>query len=214
MSGKALLITDVTNCFCPNGELPVTDGNLVVAPINRMSKHADNHAGEWVLKILTRDWHDKDSGHFKKWPAHGVKFTRGSEFHPKLRIRSNVIPVAIVSKGLGKINDGYSPFDPASEVNIILIYPNGNAYPWEGDLESLLRNFSVDTIMNSGLATDYCVKSGSIDSTKRGFNTYLLIDACRAFDLKQGDETLALNEMVNAGVKFATTDEVICGKAG
>src|SRR3989344_7137135 len=211
MPRKALLITDVTRCFCLRGELAVTDGDQVVDPINSVSKYADNHADEWALKILTRDWHDKDSEHFKKWPVHGVKFSRGSEFHPKLTIRSNTIPVAIVSKGLGKINDGYSPFDPASEVNIILVYPDGNAYPWEGDLESLLRNFSVDTIMNSGLATDYCVKSGSIDSAKRCFNTYLLIDACRTFDLKPGDETLALNEMVNAGVKFATTDEVICG---
>jgi len=211
MPRKALLITDVTRCFCLRGELAVTDGDQVVDPINSVSKYADNHADEWALKILTRDWHDKDSEHFKKWPVHGVKFSRGSEFHPKLIIRSDVIPVAIVSKGLGKINDGYFPFDPASGVNIILVYPDGNAYPWEGDLESLLRNFNVDVVMNSGLATDYCVKHGSIDSAKRGFKTYLLLDACRAVNKVIGDSLKAVMEMKDAGVIITSTEKVING---
>ena len=60
-----------------------------------------------------------------------------------------------------------------------------------------------------GLATDYCVKATCLDGRRLGYTVYLLTDACQAANLKPGDEALAINEMLNAGVKEITTDEVL-----
>lgn len=212
MGKRALLITDVTNCFCPpDGELAVPGGQEVIAPINRIFRHAEENPDKYSLIVLSRDWHDRGSQHFKKWPEHGVKFTFGSEFHHRLKIRSHTLPVAIVSKGLGNL-DGYSPFDPANEVKIVLVKPRGNAYVWEGDLNFLLKHYGVDTVVNSGLAENYCVKAGCLDARVKGYKCYLLKDACRGIDVDSDPDNSidnARRQMAKAGVIFAITTDLM-----
>ena len=212
MGKRALLITDVTNCFCPpNGELAVPGGHEVVYPINKVFRYAEDHPEEYAIIVLTRDWHDKGSLHFKKWPEHGMKFTLGSEFYPGLRIRSFKIPVAIISKGLRYL-DGYSPYDPAWAVNIILVMPNGNVYLWEGDLDSLLKHHDVDTIINTGLALNYCVKAGCLAAREKGYQVYLPLDACRRINVPSDPDNSpgnAFKEMEKTGVIFTTTAKLL-----
>lgn len=212
MGKRALLITDVTNCFCPpDGELAVPKGDEVVRPIIRIFRYAELNPNQYALIVLSRDWHDKDSRHFKKWPEHGVKFTNGSEFCPGLPIVSSALPVAIISKGLRHL-DGYSPFDPAWAVNIILLVPHGNAYVWEGDLDSLFKHFDVDTVINTGLALNYCVKAGSLAARDKGYQVYLPLDACRGINVDSDPENSmenALQEMYAAGVIFTTTAQIL-----
>ena len=59
-----------------------------------------------------------------------------------------------------------------------------------------------------GLALDYCVKFSALDAVTLGFNTYLIVDACRAVNLQPTDGTKALAEMEAAGVKIVQSAEL------
>ena len=202
MLRKALLVVDVQNDFCSGGALAVKNGDLVIEPLNRIIRFF-NQSG--YLLFFSRDWHPHTTKHFKDfgglWPIHCVRTTWGARFHPSLQIPSNAY---IISKGYGQDDDGYSPF--------------GGAYlrddDWPLSLNILLHN--TNEIYIGGLATDYCVKSSVLDALKLVQDpkhplekAYLLTDACRAVNLKPGDDVRALSEMANAGAQFITTSEVI-----
>jgi hypothetical protein len=57
----------------------------------------------------------------------------------------------------------------------------------------------------AGLATDYCVKQSILDVLRLGFEVIVLEDAVAAVDGRPGDGDKALEEMVAAGAKLATT---------
>lgn len=199
MARKALLVVDVQNDFCPGGALAVTDGDEIIEPINKAIRFFDKN--EKPI-FASRDWHPPDTKHFKDyggiWPVHCVAHTSGAEFHPRLKITG---PTYVITKGTSKNDDGYSPFE-------------GTAYG--RPLDELLRAFKVTELFVCGLATDYCVKASVLDALKLVKDTnhplkkvYLMTDACKAVNLRPGDEALALNEMANAGVIFTTTNEIL-----
>ncbi len=192
---KALIVVDVQNDFCPGGALAVKDGDKVVEPLNRLIEHADRKG--WLI-VFSRDWHPENTSHFKKspddvsgWPVHCVRNTPGAAFHSCLDRRGAVV----VSKGVQSDEDGYSAFDGASEY--------GN------HLEEILVMNRVAEVYVGGLATDYCVKATALDALKKGYETVLLADACRAVNLKPDDGEKAVTEMVAAGAILKTTEEVI-----
>lgn len=205
MAGKAkteraaLIVVDVQNDFCPEGSLPVPDGDRVVAPLNSMVNRFRKNR---QMIIATRDWHPEKTSHFKKWPPHCIQGTKGAEFHPDL----DLVGAAIVEKGLGVHDDAYSGFD-------------GQTSDGEDIYQVIRRADSRDlpiTVYIGGLATDYCVKHTVLDALKLGFKVYLLLDACRAVNLKPTDEADAIKEMKSAGkkagkgkFKIVTTKEVL-----
>lgn len=190
-TGKALLVVDVQNDFCPGGALAVKNGDRVIAPLNKMMSYARKN--RWPI-FPSRDWHPPESKHFQPfgdWPVHCVQDSYGAQFHPSLKISGADY---IVSKGTDPNENGYSPFE-------------GKVY--FRPLDEILHYFGVKEIYIGGLATDYCVKAACLDARKLDYAVYLLTNACRAVNLKPGDNIRALNEMMNAGVKITTTDEVI-----
>ncbi|RKX80882.1 MAG: hypothetical protein DRP58_12620 [Spirochaetes bacterium] len=54
----------------------------------------------------------------------------------------------------------------------------------------------------SGLAFDWCVYFSAMDSTKLGFETYVIKDLTRSIDLPTGYTLEKENEMKKAGVKI------------
>jgi len=191
MTRTALIIVDVQNDFCPGGSLAVPRGNEVVSPLNKWLQKADLE--NWVI-VATRDWHPKETTHFLEsgagWPVHCVKGTPGAEFHPDL----NLYHCYVVSKGMGETEDAYSGFAGTC----------GGV-----KLGHLLRTNYVKRIFIGGLATDYCVKATALDAKRLGFEVYLILDACRAVDVKPGDGERAIEEMRVAGVIVTTTEEVL-----
>ena len=186
----ALVVVDVQNDFAdPAGALSVAGGSDVVPVLNGVIATAEA-AGATVA--YTQDWHPPDTPHFEKdggiWPVHCVQDTWGAAFHPDLRVAGEV-----VRKGTGG-EDGYSGFtvrDPAS------------GDPSDTLLGSMLRDRGVATVVVGGLATDYCVRDTALDAMRRGFATFVLIDAVRAVDLQEGDGARALEAMRRAGVRSA-----------
>ncbi|MBI4158133.1 MAG: isochorismatase family protein [Candidatus Yanofskybacteria bacterium] len=195
---KALLIVDIQNDFCPGGALAVPDGDKVIPPLNKMILYVQKN-DDWRIRT-SRDWHPVDHCSFQEqagpWPPHCVQNTPGAEFHPSFLLTAKVV---IISKGIFKDKDEYSLFGG------ICLRPDD----WPLSANALL--WGCDEVYIGGLAIDYCVKATALDAVKLGFKTYLLTDACRAVNVKPGDDIRALSEMANAGVEFTHTEEVIRG---
>jgi nicotinamidase/pyrazinamidase len=183
----ALVIVDVQNDFCPGGALAVSEGDQIIRALNR---YVDKFTADGLPIIATRDWHPEKTTHFNTfggtWPPHCIQGTYGAEFHPALKLSSNVV---IVSKGMGAAEDSYSGFEALD--------PSGTP------LSRVLRDKNVDRIFVGGLATDYCVKHTVIDGLKQGFKVVLLEDAIRGVNLKPDDSRQAISEMANAGAEIA-----------
>ena len=191
MSRNALLVVDFQNDFCPGGALGVPNGDQVVAPINKLISHID--LATWTV-LFSRDWHPEHTEHFGKWPPHCIQGTPGAEFHPGLL---RPLGSKIISKGYGARDDGYSLFDG--------VYVRKSDWPLSPEV--LLHG--CERVLLCGLATDFCVKATALDAVKKGFETVLIVDACRGVNLHPGDDLKAIREMFDAGVTISSTGNIL-----
>jgi nicotinamidase/pyrazinamidase len=203
---RALILVDLQHDFCPGGALAVKDGDQVIAVANALQS-------KFNVVIATQDWHPADHGSFAAnhpetepgdeieldglpqilWPVHCVQGTRGAELAEGLD-RSRI--ARVFRKGTDPTVDSYSGF-----------FDNGHRHATE--LAEYLREHNVDEVHVTGLATDYCVKFTALDAQKLGFRTTVIEDACRGVERKPGDVDRAIEEMRQAGVRIATSGEII-----
>jgi len=203
---KALVIVDVQNDFCPGGSLEVPGGDEVVPVINQLKPYFD-------LVIASQDWHPADHASFVTnheghqigdkikvngleqilWPPHCIQESQGADFHPGLdteRIDQ------IIRKGIDPSVDSYSAF-----------FDNGHRH--DTGLPAYLQKHGVRDVYICGLALNVCVKFTALDAISLGFNTYLIVDACRGVELKPGDIEQAVEEMKNAGVRVVKSEDIM-----
>ena len=181
---RALFIVDVQNDFCPGGALPVPDGDAVVPVINTLIPH-------FAFVFASKDWHPEHTKHFEKWPPHCIQGTRGARFHPQLNRRAIQ---QVFLKGTSTEDDGYSAFEATNR-----------------DLETFLRQKGITQLYVVGLATDYCVKQTALDAVRRGFKTFVVVEAVRAVNVQPEDGQKALEMMQQAGVNIVHADDVVNG---
>uniref|UniRef100_A0A7M5VC97 nicotinamidase n=2 Tax=Clytia hemisphaerica TaxID=252671 RepID=A0A7M5VC97_9CNID len=81
-----------------------------------------------------------------------------------------------------------------------------NNHTHQTKLFSELVDRDITDIVVCGLATDICVKFTSIDGQKHGFNTTVVLDACRGV-AHEGIET-ARCEQQACGIKIIVSSEV------
>ena len=192
----ALLVIDVQNDFCPNGALPVSEGDLIIQPLN---DEMDN----FNIVVLTQDWHPISHKSFalsyenKKpfdtvkmfygdqvlWPDHCIQGTMGARFHPKLNHEKADV---IIRKGSNPAVDSYSAFFENDKVT-----PTG--------LHGFLRDRGVIDLTLAGLATDFCVAFSALDAAKLGYSVTVRLDMARAID-NNGSLNSAIDKMSKAGV--------------
>ncbi len=202
---NALLIIDVQNDFCPEGKLPVKDGDKVIPIINRIQNR-------FYRIIATQDWHPENHLSFAKnhpgkkvydtielngikqtlWPVHCVAGTEGARFHPGLNTNSVHL---ILRKGFNPQIDSYSAFME-------------NDKKTHTGLANYLRELNINKVYLCGLATDYCVFYSALDAVKLGFETYLLIDACRGVDFPENSINNALTTMRRRNIKIINSHEL------
>ena len=201
----ALIIVDVQNDFCPDGTLPVPDGDEVVPVINGISDR-------FPIVVATQDWHPPGhisfaSSHPGKnpfdtiqlgdttqvlWPDHCIQGTNGAEFHPGLDLR----PVRfIIRKGTNPRIDSYSAFLENDKKTCT-------------GLEGLLKHLDIERLYICGLATDFCVRATAIDAIQAGFSVVVLEDASRGVDIPTGSLDKAINEMKELGIRVISTREL------
>ncbi len=185
---KALIAVDVQNDFCPEGALAVTNGDIVIEPINTLSQLFES---EGMPVIFTRDWHPANHSSFKKyggiWPVHCVAGTHGAELHPRLYFPSVAI---LVSKATVPDKDAYSGFQQTG-------------------LASWLHDMDVDHLVVTGLATDYCVKNTVFDAITLGFQVDVVVDAIMPVNLNPNDGEKAIAEMVERGAMMLKSNEIL-----
>jgi nicotinamidase/pyrazinamidase len=178
--GRALIVVDVQNDFCPGGTLAVEHGDEVIAPLNQLIAE---FLEQGLPVYKSRDWHPPTTKHFTHyggtWPIHCVQNTHGAEFHADLLEDPRI---QIVSKGMGD-EDNYSAFDGTP-------------------LAEELRSRGVSEVWVGGLATDYCVKNTVLDALREGFRVRAVSDAMRAVNLHPGDDARAVEEMRAAGAEI------------
>ena len=181
---KALLVVDVQNDFCPGGALPAPEGDKVVPVINKLMD-------KFPLVLASKDWHPEDTIHFKRWPVHCVRGTKGAELHPDLKKEKISF---ILLKGTGNKDDGYSAFE-ATNV----------------DLKEYFNQHKIKEVYIAGLTLEYCVKLTAIDAIKSGFKAIVIQDAIKGINEKPGDVEQAVYEMKIAGVIFINSNDITTG---
>jgi len=189
---KALLIVDVQNDFCPGGALAVREGDRIISVLN---KYIKIFLRKKLPIFVSRDWHPKESKHFKQfggpWPKHCIQNTRGARFHPDLELPKGII---ILSKGMDPDKDSYSAFQAVDS--------NGTEF------FKLLKTLGVNELFVGGLATDYCVKSSVLDALKFGLKVKLLTDAMKGVNIKPKDSENAIIEMASRGAEKTTLEKL------
>ena len=204
---KALLLIDIQNGFCPGGNLPVGDGDAVVAVANRMMAN-----GAYDLIVASQDWHPENHGSFasqhpgKKpfdmgelsgqpqvmWPDHCVQGTQDADFHPDL----DTSRIDFVQrKGENPAVDSYSAFRDNDKAALT-------------GLSDWLKAKGVTDVDIMGLATDYCVKFSALDAVDmlRGVKVRLIADGCRGIDAKGVED--AIEAMREAGVEITDSGRI------
>jgi len=182
------VVVDVQNDFAdPAGSLYVSDGEGVVAPVNRLVGRAQAASS---LVVYTQDWHPPQTPHFVTgggvWPVHCVRDTWGAQLHPGLAVPDGA---PIVRKGTGG-EDGYSGFSMRDESGAV----RGTG------LDELLRAAGVRRVVVVGIAGDVCVAATASDAVARGYRTAVVRDAVRSVNRTPGDDERAFAELVELGV--------------
>ena len=184
-SGRALLVVDVQNDFCPGGALGIRDGSRIIPALNR---YIEYFVKERLPVIATRDWHPEITRHFQQfggvWPVHCIQESFGAQFHPDLKLPEGVL---VVSKGMDPEEDSYSAFHATDSSGRLLA--------------DLLESLGISWICIGGLATDYCVKHSALDALKRRLDAYILVDAIAGVNLQPEDSSQAMEEMVRSGAR-------------
>jgi nicotinamidase/pyrazinamidase len=202
---KTLIITDLQHDFLPGGALGIPGSDLIIPIINRILPKFDH-------VFATQDWHPSHhvsfaSVHHKKvgeiiqvgghgqilWPDHCIQNTYGSELAKGLH-RDRI--EAIFHKGIDPKVDSYSTF-----------FDNNRKR--STGLASHLLKLDLKDLYFVGLATDYCVLYSVLDSLELGFNTWVVHDACKAINLKAGDEERAIEKMRLRGAQIILSSELL-----
>ena len=173
--GDALIVVDVQTDFCAGGALPVTEGDAVIAVLNRWIDVAERRG---IPVVASRDWHPPEHPSFAPrgpWPEHCVQDTPGAAYHPLLRLPPSAIKVA---KGTRFDRDQHSAFD-------------------ETGLAAHLRSHAVRRLWIGGLTLDVCVLETVLDARKEGFETHVIVEATRPIEASSGER--ALDRMEAAG---------------
>ncbi|NHN79754.1 bifunctional nicotinamidase/pyrazinamidase [Azotobacter chroococcum] len=196
--GDLLIVTDLQNDFCAGGALAVPGADELVPVINRLAE-------AFAHVVLTQDWHPPGHLSFASshpgrgpfetvqlacgeqilWPDHCVQNSHGAGFHADLAIPHAEL---ILRKGYRAEVDSYSA-----------LYENDRCTPT--GLTGYLRERGLRRLFLAGLATDFCVYYTALDARLAGFETVVLLDACRAID-RDGSLAAALAAMRAAGVEI------------
>lgn len=182
---RALVIVDVQNDFCEGGALGVEGGGEVA---RRVTDYVAEHGDEYDLIVASRDYHLEPGAHFSddpdfrdSWPRHCVVGTPGAEFHPDFKA-ARIDDV--FSKGA--YSAAYSAFEAVDD--------DGRT------LEQVLKERGIEVVDLVGLATDYCVRSTTLDALRAGFSARVLTDMAAGVD--PDTTAAALDEMAAAGVEL------------
>jgi len=74
-------------------------------------------------------------------------------------------------------------------------------------IDQILRNLGIDTLLMTGVVTNYCVETAVRDAGDRGYNVVMIEDACAA--MSEAHHRFACEILDGIYCKVKTTDEVL-----
>ncbi|PSJ16129.1 isochorismatase family protein [Nitrosomonas supralitoralis] len=186
-SGDALIVVDMQNDFLTNGRLAVTGGDKIIPLLNCYIAYF--YANNRPI-FATRDWHPPDHCSFVSqggpWPPHCIAGSTGAAFHAELVLPADA---HIVSKATSREADAYSGFSGTG-------------------LHELLQSLCITRIFTGGIATEYCIRHTVKDALQLGYSVVLLEDAIQAINRQPHDGALALQDMIDHGVRLIHFQEL------
>jgi nicotinamidase/pyrazinamidase len=212
----ALAGIDIENGFAPGGGLPISNAREIVGVWNKiviffsadrvvMCKdfHPEGHnsflqthqdAKNVTLKqvdgLWEATWNLPDGTEHTQnvWPTHCVKGTSDVEF-----IAGLIVPegTKIYFKGQLLTVDSYGIAGDA----------HGRKFE-ETEFQQDMRALKINHIIFMGLALRFCVTFSALQAQEMGFQSYVVLDGCRAIDPHQTPEHMAaiVKELTDAGV--------------
>jgi nicotinamidase/pyrazinamidase len=201
-------LVDVQPTFMPGGELPVTEGDAVLAPINRLLAGCFDHG------FATQDWHPAGHASFASahpgrapyemialaygtqvlWPDHALQGSANAAIHRDIVLDKVEV---IIRKGFHPGIDSYSAF-----------FENDRCTPT--GLDGWLRQRGFRRVFLAGLATDFCVAWSAEDAVRLGYDVVVVEDACRGIGLPAatGGDTVgeARQRLAALGVHVVTSE--------
>jgi nicotinamidase-related amidase len=175
LSRTAVLLVDIQNDFCmPGGwaELAGLDFRRAAGILPRVREVLAAARAAGLLIVHTREGHRPDLSDCpasKQRKMGHTGFAYGQE-GPKGRL-------FIRGTWNNEIVDGLAPRPGEPVVD----KPGKGAF-YATDLEAILRDRGIETLITCGLTTHVCVTSTLREAADRGFDTVLLADCCQSYE--------------------------------
>jgi ureidoacrylate peracid hydrolase len=188
----ALLVIDMQDTFCAQGspaEVPVS--RTIVEPINALSRRL-RPLGVRVIWILHANTRAGDKSDWEMFFDHIVADD------VKLRTVDSLLPGRqSVWSGLEQGNDDLTVFKNRYSALI-----HGSS-----QLEPMLRNFGIDTLLIAGTKTNVCCEATARDAMMLDFRTVIVSDCCAA--LSDGEHLATLETFIQQFGDVMSADEVV-----
>lgn len=175
----ALVIIDMVNDFVRPGGALHVPGAEGCAPAISSLRKAFHAVGGLVLFLC--DAHDPLDPEFENWPAHSIRGSQGAQVVTELAPEPGDI---VVPKCC--IDTFEQPQFPA-----------------------LLACGKIETIIVTGVATEYCVLATAVGGRRRGYDVIVVEDAVKGVDKKPGDVDEAVRAMREAGCRLTGSGAVL-----
>jgi nicotinate phosphoribosyltransferase len=197
-AARSVVFLDVdtqVDFMSPHGTLYVPGAEQIVPNLEKLMKHAREQN---IPVISSADAHAPDDPSFAEWPPHCVVGTPGQR-----RILATQSPSALVIP-----NRPAAFHPPLNWTRQIVLEVEKQAYSVAANpnFEAVLAALGPSRFVAFGVATDYCVKESVLALRALRLPVDVVVDAIRAITEEAGRR--AIEEMVAAGVRLVTTEEV------
>ncbi len=196
MSGPSVFVDVDTQVdfMLPSGALYVPKAEEIIPNLEKLTAHARRYG---IPVLSSVDAHPLNDPSFSQWPPHCVIGTPGQRKILETSFNSAIV-IGNRPGALGK--------PPAKWTGQWIMEKTDYDLSSNPNFDTILESLGQQRFVVYGLATEYCVRGAALALRKRERPVDLVQDAIRG--IKPEGERRAIEEMVAAGVRLVTTDQV------
>jgi nicotinate phosphoribosyltransferase len=197
-AARSVVFLDVdtqVDFMSPGGALYVPEAERIIPNLGKLMEHAREQR---IPVISSADAHTPDDPSFAEWPPHCVVGTPGQR-----RIPETQSPSALL---IPNVPGAFHP--PVDWTRQLVLEVEKQAYSVaaNSNFDAVLAALGPSRFIVFGVATEYCVKESALALRALGLPVDLVVDAIRPITEEGGRR--AIEEMLAAGVRLVTTEEV------
>jgi len=180
----------------PRGALYVPGAETIIPNLRRLMDHARRHR---IPVFSSADAHSPEDPSFAKWPPHCVVGTPGQHRIPETQFSSATV-----------IPNRPGAFAPPSDwCGQFVVEKTDYSVAGNPNFDSILAALGPCHFVAFGVATEYCVVNSVLALRQLNIPVDLVTDAVKAITEEGGRK--ALEQMVAAGTRLVTTEQVCSG---